>query len=91
MMLLLVPVLCALAGLVVYAALRVTGVFDFPGAQTAPRVREATWRPWRSEATTFRERLEEIPTGFLLGVIIAAGAWIAGWIVVLVIGLHLLT
>jgi amino acid transporter len=88
--LLLVPVFCAVAGVAVYGVLRLTGVLDFASLGTTPQVREPGWRPWRSEATTFRDRIEEIPRGVLLGVIIAAGAWILGWVVVLIVGLSLL-
>jgi hypothetical protein len=90
LILLLVPVVCALAGLAIYGVLKLTGVFEFPGVESRPAVREPGWRPWRSEATGFRARVDEIPRGCLLGVIIAVGVWIVGWLVVLVLGLHLL-
>ncbi len=90
MLLLLVPVLCALAGLAIYGGLRLTGVFEIPGASERPPPREP-WRPWKSEATGLRERINEIPRGWLLGITITCGVWIVGWVLILAVGLHLLT
>ncbi|MFN2506843.1 MAG: hypothetical protein ABR540_21960 [Acidimicrobiales bacterium] len=87
MILVLVPVLCAVAGLVLYAGLRVTGAFGIVGDSD----RGDGWRASSRGDLTLRERVNEIPPGWLLAVIVVASLWILGWLIVLGIGLNLLS
>ena len=97
-MLLLVPVLCALAALAVYGGLRLMGVFPTisglepePGPRSfAPPGRPSGQRS-SSGASGLWGRAEEIPRGWLMAVIVVSAVWIVGWLVVLAVGLHLLT
>ena len=90
MILFLVPVLCAVAGLILYVALRATGAFGvFAG--TDGRATTAATRRASTPPSTLGERIRGIPPGWLVAVIALAALWIVGWLVVLAIGLNLLT
>ncbi|MDQ3978529.1 MAG: hypothetical protein M3314_03125 [Actinomycetota bacterium] len=95
MILLLVPVLCAVVGLILYAALRATGAFgEFAGSLgsgsgSGSGSGRTTYRS--SAPSGFRERLQEIPSGWFIAVIAVSGVWILGWLIVLAVGLNLLT
>lgn len=56
--------------------------------------RERMWRPSGSDGyapTGIRERIENLPQGCLFAVIITAGVWVLGWLIVLVVGLSYLS
>jgi hypothetical protein len=87
LILLLVPVLCAAVGLVLYGAMRATGAFgslDSGGGS-------ARSAPVRSEPVGIRERISDLSPGCLIAVVATAGVWIVGWLIVLAVGLNLLT
>ena len=91
MILLLVPLLCAAVGLILYAGLRATGAFGaFAGTPSSTSGGGGT--AYRSSApSSLKERIQEIPSGWLIAVIAVCGVWILGWLVVLAVGLNLLS
>lgn len=86
MILVLVPVLCAVVGLLLYVGLRLTGAFGVVGDDGG-----SGWRASGGGDLTLRERVNEISPGWLLAVIVVASLWILGWLIVLGIGLNLLS
>ena len=87
MILLLVPVLCAGAGLALYAGLRATGAFGTVAGTSPPPARTYTSAP----PSGLAERIQAIPSGWLVAVIALCGVWILGWLIVLAVGLNLLS
>lgn len=68
-----------------------------PWTSRQPREqREPAPRAWGPSSESYgttgiRERIESLPQGCLLAVIITAGVWILGWLIVLVVGLSYLS
>ena len=98
MILILVPLVCALVGGVLYLAMRATGAFGVYSGSPASSAstRSATSYSygsgnWSSSPSTWRERISEIPSGWLIGIIAVCGVWIVAWLVVLAVGLNVLT
>jgi hypothetical protein len=89
--LLLVPVLCAVVGVVLYGALRATGAFGvFASADGASSSRVSRGRS-SAEPSSIRERVQNIAPGWLWAVVATAAIWILGWLIILLVGLSLLT
>lgn len=86
MILLLVPVLCVAVALVLYAGLRATGAFGaFAGGGGSTSTTYGSAAP-----SNLRERIQEIPSGWLIAIIAVCGVWVLGWLIVLAVGLSLL-
>ena len=92
MILVLVPLLCVVVGLILYAGLRATGAFGaFAGTPSSSSGGGRTTTYRSSAPSSLRERIEEIPSGWLIAVVAVCGVWILGWLIVLAVGLNLLT
>ncbi len=92
MILLLVPLLCAALGAVLYFALRATGTFGvFAGSGATATASSGTASRRAAPPSSLRERIQETPPGWLIAVIALCGVWILGWLVVLFVGLSLLS
>ena len=87
MILLLVPLLCAAVGLILYVGLRATGAFGVVAGGGS----SASTTYGSSAPSSIRERIRDIPSGWLIAVIAVSGVWIVGWLIVLAVGLNLLT
>lgn len=90
---LLIPLVAVALGVGLWFLLRGMGALNVPSADPAPGYgggyRASTWQA--SRGGSFRERIDALPQGCLIGVVVVAGLWILGWIVALIIGLSLLT
>lgn len=94
---LLIPIVGVAVGLGLWAVMRGMNALDIPsadpgggyggGGRSTTRG-GSTWS--ESRGGSFRERIDALPQGCLIGVVVLAGVWIVGWIVVLLIGLSLL-
>jgi hypothetical protein len=91
--LVLVPLVGVVLGVALYVILRGIGVFNILGGE--PPTREArSYRAsgeWRSRGLSLGERLDAVPRGCLIAIIVVAGIWIIGWLVVLLVGLSFLS
>ncbi len=86
--LLIILLVAAVGGVAAYVIMQFTGVFGT--GREAPQLR---WSD-RSDTSSGRfyvpRRLEEVPQGCLVAVVVAMGIWILLWLIVLVIGLRVL-
>ncbi len=95
---LLIPLVGVAVGLGLWALLRGVNAFNVPDADPAGsysgggRAATRSSGSWaESRGGSIRERIDALPQGCLIGVIVVAALWILGWIVVLLIGLSLLS
>ncbi|HEX6595738.1 MAG TPA: hypothetical protein VF045_02310 [Acidimicrobiales bacterium] len=96
---LLIPLVGIAVGLGLWALLRGVNAFNVPDADPSGsygggggRVATRSSGTWaESRGGSVRERIDALPQGCLIGVIVVAALWILGWIVVLLIGLSLLS
>lgn len=90
---LLIPFAAAALGVGLWFLLRGVGALNVPSADPGTGYgggyRASTWQ--ESRGGSFRERIDALPQGCLIAVIVVAGLWILGWGVALIIGLSLLT
>lgn len=87
MILLLIPVAGIVLGVAAWAVLRGMGALNVLGVEG--RVPAETRQ--RREPSNLRERVEDIPQGCLIAVIVVTGLWVLGWLVVLIVGLSVLS
>ena len=91
MILLLIPVAGLLLGLGLWAAFRGMGALNVLGVEgSGPMRRDRAYRD-RPRPTSIREWFLQIRPGCLVAVIVAAGVWVLGWLIVLIIGLSYLS
>lgn len=90
---LLVPILGIAVGVGMWFVLRGIGAMDVPGADPGGGggYRAPAASRWQeSRGGSLRERIDALPAGCLIGVTVAAGLWVLGWVIVLIVGLSLL-
>ncbi|MFP5320032.1 MAG: hypothetical protein ACLGI2_17290 [Acidimicrobiia bacterium] len=91
---LLIPLVAVALGVGLWFLLRGVGAFNVPGADPGAGYGGGGYRPSTWEASrggSVRERIDALPQGCLIGVIVVSGLWILGWVIALFIGLSLLT
>jgi hypothetical protein len=81
-------VVAAVGAVAVYLIMQYTGVLQ--GVPSEPRIRTPYSDAYSEPRTWVPRRLEEVPRGCLVSVLVAMAAWILLWLVVLVIGLRVL-
>lgn len=85
--LVIILVIAAIGGVAAYVIMQFTGVFGTTAEE--PRL-------WRSGGASderrfsMPRRLEEVPQGCLVSVLVAMAVWILAWLVVLIVGLRVL-
>jgi hypothetical protein len=87
LILILIPIAGLVLGVVLWITMRGLGAFNVLGAEAGPYSSRTQDRP---EATNLRERIEYMPRGCLLSVVVACGVWVLGWLIALIVGLSLL-
>ena len=83
-------VVAAVGGVAVYLIMQYSGVL--PSIPEEPRIRTGadSGTSWRVGGGSVPRRLEEVPQGCLVSVLVAMAIWILAWLVVLVVGLRVL-
>ena len=85
---LLILVVAAIGGVVAYVAMQYTGLSSSGSGGDPSR---GFTSGWADRGGSFSERVAGAPSGCLVAVLVAAGVWIAAWLVVLVLGLRVFT
>lgn len=95
---LLIPVVAIGLGVGLWFLLRGVDALNVPGAEPAASSYRGGYGSgygggsWSaSRGGSVRERIDALPAGCLIGVIVVAGLWILGWVIVLIVGLSFLS
>ena len=90
---LLIPLVAVGLGVGLWFLLRGVGALNVPGTESRGAstggYSGSSWSA--SRGGSVRERIDALPAGCLIGVIVTAGLWILGWVIVLIVGLSLLS
>lgn len=91
LILLIILVVAAVGGVAAYVIMQFTGVFGTGYDEPRLRWSDRSGGGGGGSGRIFvPRRLEEVPQGCLVSVLVAMGVWILLWLVVLVIGLRVL-
>lgn len=90
MILVLIPLAGIVLGAVLWVAMRGMGAFNVLGTESGSYTTRSERVRDRPVATNLRERIEYMPRGCVLSVLVACGVWVLGWLIVLIVGLSLL-
>ena len=93
MILVLIPIGAIVVGLILFALSQGMGWFDVlgAGAPSGSGRRGGAPAAYRSAPTTFRERLDRIPTWALITIIAISALWLLAWFILLIVGLSFLS
>ncbi len=86
--LLIILVVAAVGGVAAYVIMQFTGVFGT--GRDEPRLLRGDRSDTGPGRISVPRRLEEVPQGCLVTVLVAMGIWIVLWLIVLVVGLRVL-
>ncbi|MDQ4134411.1 MAG: hypothetical protein M3179_14695 [Actinomycetota bacterium] len=90
LVLLIILVIAAVGGVGAYVIMQFTGVFGTSYDEPRLRWSDRSGGGGGSGRVFVPRRLEEVPQGCLVSVLVAMGVWILLWLIVLVIGLRVL-